>query len=85
MVSFSGGASDSEDGSLTSSLQWTSNLQGVIGSGGAFSTGGLAVGKHVITASVTDSGQMTSSKQVTVTVTSTTSTPTRTKPGKGRK
>ena len=32
-VSFAGGASDTEDGSLTSSLSWVSSVDGAIGSG----------------------------------------------------
>lgn len=86
-VSFDGSASDNEDGSLTSSLQWSSSLQGLIGTGQAFSTNTLVVGRHVITASVTDSGQLTGSKQVVVTinsVSSPTSSPAKGR-GKGRK
>ncbi len=67
-VSFSGSASDAEDGALTSSLSWTSNLDGTIGSGGAFSTSTLSVGAHLITALVTDSGGLPGSDQVNITV-----------------
>ena len=66
-ISFSGSASDAEDGSLTGSLSWSSNLDGAIGSGGSFSAV-LSVGTHTITASVTDSGGLGGSDQVTVTV-----------------
>jgi hypothetical protein len=73
-ISFSGSASDKEDGILTSLMTWTSSLDGTIGSGGAFSKV-LSVGNHVITARVTDSGGLLASKQVTVTVTSSFSGP----------
>jgi len=66
-ISFSGTASDSQDGNLTANLKWTSNLIGQIGTGGSFGRT-LPVGVHVITASVTDSGGLVSSKQVTVTI-----------------
>ncbi|MFZ0429242.1 MAG: hypothetical protein WAO20_14070, partial [Acidobacteriota bacterium] len=59
-VSFSGSAGDTEDGDLTSSLAWTSSLDGPIGSGGSFSAI-LSTGTHVITASVTDSGGLAGS------------------------
>jgi hypothetical protein len=56
-----------EDGNLTSSLVWTSNLAGQIGIGGSFSAV-LSDGTHTITASVTDSGGLTGSDSVTITV-----------------
>jgi hypothetical protein len=65
-VSFSGTANDVEDGSLTSSLSWSSSLDGSIGSGGSFSTSSLSVGTHNITASVTDSGGLSGSDSITV-------------------
>ena len=69
-VTFSGTASDAQDGSLSSSLVWTSSLSGIIGSGASFSTSALAVGTHTITASVTDSGGLPGSASISVTVTS---------------
>ena len=66
-ILFEGTASDTEDGDLTGSLVWTSNIDGLIGTGGSFSTT-LSDGDHTITASVTDSGGKTGSDFVTVTV-----------------
>jgi subtilisin len=66
-INFAGSASDTEDGNLTSSLVWTSNLDGQIGSGGSFSAV-LSDGTHSITASVTDSGGASGSDTVTITV-----------------
>ena len=55
-VSFSGSGTDPEDGTLSGSeLQWTSSIDGSIGSGTSFSTTGLNVGNHTITLTVTDS------------------------------
>jgi len=71
-VSFSGSASDTQDGSLSAKLAWTSSLDGAIGAGGAFSKV-LTVGSHTIKATVTDSGGMTTVKQVTVTINAPTS------------
>ncbi|HUF86819.1 MAG TPA: S8 family serine peptidase [Thermohalobaculum sp.] len=68
-ITFTGSASDTEDGDLTASLAWTSDLDGAFGSGGSVSTSTLSVGRHTITASVTDSGGRTSSDSITVDVT----------------
>ncbi len=67
-VSFSGSATDAEDGSLTGSLSWSSNLDGGIGSGGSFATSSLSEGTHTITASVSDSGGLSASDTVSITI-----------------
>ncbi len=60
-VSFTASAGDTEDGDLTTSIVWTSNVDGVIGNGATFTKSDLSVGDHVVTAAVTDSaGQSTS-------------------------
>jgi hypothetical protein len=69
-VTFTGSANDTQDGNLSASLTWTSNLQGTIGTGASFSRNDLVVGTHTITASVTDSGGLSGSASVTLTVTS---------------
>ena len=66
-VTFTGSATDPQDGSLTSSLAWSSNIDGSIGLGGSFSRV-LSAGTHTITATVVDAGGLRTSKQVTVTV-----------------
>jgi chitodextrinase len=67
-ISFSGSATDTQDGNLSANLQWTSSLMGPIGTGASFSRT-LTAGTHTITASVTDSGGMSGSRQVSMTVT----------------
>lgn len=64
-ISFSGSASDAEDGDLTNSLVWTSSLEGQIHIGGSFSVV-LGEGTHTITASATDSGGLTGETSITV-------------------
>jgi hypothetical protein len=66
-ITFSGSASDTQDGNLTAGLRWTSNIDGAIGNGGSFSRT-LSAGTHTITASVTDSGGMSNAGSRTVTV-----------------
>src|SRR5204862_144433 len=66
-ISFTGSASDAQDGSLTAALAWTSNIDGAIGLGGAF-TKVLTAGTHTIKATVTDSGSLTTVKQISLTV-----------------
>jgi parallel beta-helix repeat protein len=68
LISFSGTASDAEDGDVSASLSWVSSLDGPIGSGGSFNSSSLSVGVHTITASVTDSGSLPGSAQITVTI-----------------
>ncbi len=67
-VTFTGSASDLEDGVISGDLVWTSNLQGQIGTGASFSTSALIVGDHVITASVTDSDGASGDDTVNVSV-----------------
>jgi PKD repeat protein len=66
-IDFTGTASDAEDGDLTASLVWTSDIDGQIGTGGGFSAV-LGDGVHTITAQVTDSGGATGSEAVGITV-----------------
>ncbi len=67
-ISFSGSASDVEDGNVSASLSWTSNLDGTIGSGASFSITTLSEGAHTITATATDSDDLTSSDTITINV-----------------
>jgi hypothetical protein len=69
-ITFSGSASDTQDGNLSGSLVWSSSINGTIGSGASFSTTVLSVGTHTVTASVTDSGSLSGQASITVTVTS---------------
>lgn len=66
-IAFTGSASDTEDGSLSGSITWTSSIDGTIGSGASFGTS-LSEGTHTITASVTDSGGLSATYSITVTV-----------------
>ena len=67
-ITFTGTATDTQDGNVSANLVWTSNTQGQIGSGASFSFSGLSVGLHTITAAVTDSGGLPGSAAVIVTV-----------------
>ncbi|HET7292121.1 MAG TPA: Ig-like domain-containing protein [Vicinamibacteria bacterium] len=68
LVSFAGTGDDAEDGDVTAGLTWTSNLDGVIGSGGSFSTSTLSRGTHVVIVRVTDSGGLTGSAQISLVI-----------------
>ena len=67
-VSFAGTASDDEDGDLSEDLVWTSSIDGGIGSGANFSTSALSVGTHTISASATDTGDLTGEDSITLVV-----------------
>ena len=73
-VAFSGSASDREDGSLSSSIVWNSNVDGQIGTGSSFGRV-LSAGTHTITAKVTDSRGAVAESQRTVTVQASGGTP----------
>lgn len=66
-ISFAGTADDKEDGDVTPSLVWVSDIDGQIGTGGSFSKI-LTDNSHTITATATDSGNKSGSKSVTITV-----------------
>ncbi len=67
-ITFAGSATDAEDGDVTTSLSWTSNVDGAIGSGGSFSITTLSEGVHTITATATDSNSLASSDTITINV-----------------
>lgn len=62
-ISFQANANDTEDGNLSSKVTWTSSVDGVISS-----TSSLSEGSHTITASVTDSGGLTTKTHIEVVV-----------------
>jgi hypothetical protein len=67
-VSFSGSAADAQDGDVTGSLAWASDLDGPIGTGAGFGLSTLSVGTHVITATATDSESNSGSATLGITV-----------------
>lgn len=67
-VTFAGTATDAEDGDISSSLVWTSSLDGQIGSGASFTTSSLSAGEHDVTAQATDSGGLTGTDAITITI-----------------
>src|SRR6185436_10708669 len=54
-ITFTATATDVEDGNLTTSIVWTSNVSGAMGTGGTVRRSNLAPGPHLVTARVTDS------------------------------
>ncbi|UCH26472.1 MAG: S8 family serine peptidase [Trueperaceae bacterium] len=69
-ITFTGTADDTEDGDISGSISWSSDIEGGLGSGASV-TATLNVGTHTITASVTDSGSMSGFDSITVTVNAT--------------
>ncbi|MBC2840230.1 malectin domain-containing carbohydrate-binding protein [Robiginitalea sp. SC105] len=67
-LSFTGTANDPDDGDLSASISWESDLDGSLGTGSTI-TPTLSVGTHVITASATDldgSNPLTGQSSITV-------------------
>ena len=67
-VTFSGSASDAEDGNLSSQIAWSSSLDGALGTGATITTSNLSIGTHTISANATDSGGLTGSDNISVTI-----------------
>jgi predicted CxxxxCH...CXXCH cytochrome family protein len=67
-ITFSGTATDNEDGSLSDSIVWSSDLEGPLGKGASLPYSALIPGAHTITAQVLDTDGVTSTATVSVTV-----------------
>jgi hypothetical protein len=67
-VTLTGTASDIEDGDLSASIVWTSDLDGAIDTGASVGTSALSAGNHTLTATVTDGGGLQGSAQIGLTV-----------------
>jgi hypothetical protein len=67
-ITFSATAADPEEGDICADIEWTSDHDGIIGSGCTFNTSSLSENTHVITASVTDSAGASNSDQITIMV-----------------
>ncbi|MEQ1857125.1 MAG: hypothetical protein ABL963_11665, partial [Longimicrobiales bacterium] len=67
-VTFTGTASDPEDGNLTSAIVWRSSLDGNLGTGASVTTSSLRAGVHLVTATVTDSHAGVGADTVRVTI-----------------
>lgn len=68
-IAFTGTAVDAEDGDLGSDLEWTSDLDGPLGTGGSLSIT-LSEGVHTIQSSASDTAGESGSDSILVTVTS---------------
>lgn len=75
LIHFAATATDKDGGSISSSIIWTSSINGVLGRGPSVDVFTLSVGTHTITASATDSRRRTGKDSVTITVEGTPSQP----------
>ncbi len=62
-LTFGGTATDATDGTISATLIWSSDRDGLIGAGAGFTTSRLSAGTHTITAAVTDAGGLRSQAQ----------------------
>lgn len=67
-VTFIGTATDIEDGNISAAIQWSSSLDGAIGTGSPLVVSNLNVGDHAITALVIDNGGEQDSEVVNITI-----------------
>src|SRR5262249_16031009 len=68
-VTFTGGATDVEDGTLAgSALAWSSNRDGALGTGASITTSSLTVGAHTIRPTATDARGDSSAAEIGITI-----------------
>jgi hypothetical protein len=67
-ATFTGTASDAQDGSRTAFIQWSSDRQGALGTGSPLGVTFTHFGKHIITATVSDTSGTKISKAIEVLV-----------------
>lgn len=65
-IALYGAAFDAEEGDLTSSLAWSSDLDGALGTGGTLLVSNFSVGTHLLTASVIDGTGRSDSASVSI-------------------
>ena len=65
-VSLTGTSQDTEDGDISAELVWTSDLDGVLGTGASLPATLTTLGAHVITATSTDQGMLVGSSSVMI-------------------
>jgi len=68
LVSFTGVATDPEDGDLSSVIQWTSDVDGALATGRTFETQALSTGVHMISAAATDADGGTGADTIQITI-----------------
>ncbi len=74
-ITFTGTATDPQDGTINSSIVWYSNLTGPIGNGASVSTSALIPGTHTIYAQATDSGGAQTQVSINITISKPTNSP----------
>ncbi len=67
-IIFIGTANDIEDGDIGGSIAWSSDLDGQLGVGSSVTAGLLTEGMHVVTATVSDSGNLSATASISVRV-----------------
>ena len=70
IITLTGSADDAEDGTISSSINWSSSVNGDLGSGASLLllSGVLIDGSHVITASVQDADGNTKTAKINITI-----------------
>lgn len=67
-LSLSAAATDPQQGDVTSSVQWSTDLSTLTGTGGTFTFTSTITGLHTVTASVSDTTHLASTANISVTV-----------------
>ena len=67
-VLFTGTAIDPEQGDISANIAWVSSKEGTLGTGASITVSLTALGKHVITATLTDSSGAGASDAISIKV-----------------
>jgi len=68
IVTFTGTSEDAEDGTLSNTISWSSDVDGELGIGSTLNVSTLSLGTHTITARSTDSDNLTGTSTINLTV-----------------
>lgn len=67
-INFTGTATDTEDGNISANIEWSSDVDGSLGTGASINISTLSDGEHTITASIYDSASQNDIDTVTLEV-----------------
>jgi predicted CXXCH cytochrome family protein len=68
-ITFTATATDAIEGNLAANVDWTSDIDGALGTGGTLNKTGMSLGQHTITATVANAQGLNATATITITIT----------------